>query len=129
MANAFAAALTVVMFWSAVEGGDLFKPGSMFQPLSTPERARQFLDELETIKGLIDELAEEGREPGGVLVDQAAELPKVDQTSEPAPDPRTERRRANLAEPHRERGRRCGLADRSSCVASRPRFRNERHEW
>jgi hypothetical protein len=42
----------------AVEGGNLFEAGSMFEPLATPKRARRVLDEIETVHAMIDALVE-----------------------------------------------------------------------
>jgi len=38
----------------ALEGGDLFEPGSMFTPLDNPERVRDLLDDFASIFNLID---------------------------------------------------------------------------
>jgi len=42
----------------AVEGGDLFEPGSMFTPLDNPERVRELLDDFAAIFNLIDSFAD-----------------------------------------------------------------------
>lgn len=55
----------------AVEGGDLFEPGSMFTPLDNPERVRELLDDFAAIFNLIDSFADpeqlhrDGRQDGG----------------------------------------------------------------
>jgi len=41
----------------AVEGADLFEPGSMFTPLDNPDRIRELLDDFAAIFHLIDEVA------------------------------------------------------------------------
>jgi len=38
----------------AVEGGDLFEPGSMFTPFDNPERIRELLDDFAVVFNLID---------------------------------------------------------------------------
>ena len=38
----------------ALEGGDLFEPGSMFTPLDNPERVRELLDDFAAIFNIID---------------------------------------------------------------------------
>ncbi|MGD2132377.1 MAG: DUF3137 domain-containing protein [Maricaulaceae bacterium] len=47
----------------AIEGGNLFEPGSMFKPLADEARARKVLEEIETVQGVIDALlaAQAGR--------------------------------------------------------------------
>lgn len=40
----------------AVEGADLFEPGSMFTPLDNPERTRELLDDFAAVFHLIDEV-------------------------------------------------------------------------
>ncbi|MHA7900327.1 MAG: DUF3137 domain-containing protein [Henriciella sp.] len=52
----------------ALEGGDLFEPGSMFTPLDNPERVRELLDDFAAIFNLIDSFADPKR------------LPKADRT-------------------------------------------------
>lgn len=42
----------------ALEGGDLFEPGSMFTPLDNPERVRELLDDFAAIFNLIDSFAD-----------------------------------------------------------------------
>ena len=42
----------------AVEGGDLFEPGSLFTPLDNPERVRELLDDFAAIFNLIDSFAD-----------------------------------------------------------------------
>lgn len=44
----------------ALEGGDLFEPGSMFTPLDNPERVRELLDDFAAIFNLIDSFADPG---------------------------------------------------------------------
>ena len=41
----------------ALEGGDLFEPGSMFTPLDNPDRVRELLDDFAAIFNLIDSFA------------------------------------------------------------------------
>jgi len=40
----------------ALEGGDMFEPGSMFTPLDNPERVRELLDDFSALFRLIDDL-------------------------------------------------------------------------
>lgn len=40
----------------ALEGGDMFEPGSMFTPLDNPERVRELLDDFSAMFRLIDDL-------------------------------------------------------------------------
>ncbi len=42
----------------ALEGGDLFEPGSMFTPLDNPDRVRELLDDFAAIFNLIDSFAD-----------------------------------------------------------------------
>jgi Protein of unknown function (DUF3137) len=42
----------------ALEGGDLFEPGSMFTPLDNPDRVRELLDDFSAIFNLIDSFAD-----------------------------------------------------------------------
>lgn len=42
----------------ALEGGDLFEPGSLFTPLDNPERVRELLDDFSAIFNLIDSFAD-----------------------------------------------------------------------
>lgn len=49
----------------AVEGGDMFEAGSMFETLHDPERARRIMGEIETIHGMIDALLAPRPAPGG----------------------------------------------------------------
>lgn len=42
----------------ALEGGDLFEPGSLFTPLDNPERVRELLDDFAAIFNLIDSFAD-----------------------------------------------------------------------
>lgn len=42
----------------AVEGGNLFEPGSMFTPLDNPDRVRELLDDFAAIFNLIDSFAD-----------------------------------------------------------------------
>lgn len=42
----------------AVEGGDLFEPGSLFTPLDNPDRVRELLDDFAAIFNLIDSFAD-----------------------------------------------------------------------
>ncbi len=42
----------------ALEGGDLFEPGSMFTPLDSPERIRDLLDDFASVFNLIDSFAD-----------------------------------------------------------------------
>lgn len=42
----------------ALEGGDLFEPGSMFTPLDNPDRIRELLDDFAAIFNLIDSFAD-----------------------------------------------------------------------
>ncbi|MEO1305224.1 MAG: DUF3137 domain-containing protein [Pseudomonadota bacterium] len=42
----------------ALEGGDLFEPGSMFTPLDNPERVRELLDDFAAIFNVIDSFAD-----------------------------------------------------------------------
>ena len=42
----------------ALEGGDLFEPGSMFTPLDNPERVRELLDDFAAVFHLIDAMSE-----------------------------------------------------------------------
>jgi len=42
----------------ALEGGDLFEPGSMFTPLDNPDRVRELLDDFSVIFNLIDSFAD-----------------------------------------------------------------------
>ena len=52
----------------ALEGGDLFEPGSMFTPLDNPERVRDLLDDFAAVFNLIDSFAD----PEAVLRSQRA---------------------------------------------------------
>jgi len=45
----------------ALEGGDLFEPGSMFTPLDNPDRVRELLDDFAAIFNLIDSFADPER--------------------------------------------------------------------
>ena len=45
----------------AVEGGDLFEPGSMFTPLNNPDRVRELLDDFAAVFNLIDSFADPDR--------------------------------------------------------------------
>lgn len=40
----------------AVEGGDLFEAGSMFEPLTNPARARRVLGDLDSVRAMVDAL-------------------------------------------------------------------------
>ncbi len=40
----------------AIEGGNLFEPGSMFEPLANPERANRVLKEIQSVHDVIDAL-------------------------------------------------------------------------
>lgn len=42
----------------ALEGGDLFEPGSMFTPLDNPERVRDLLDDFAAVFNLIDSFSD-----------------------------------------------------------------------
>lgn len=42
----------------ALEGGDLFEPGSMFTPLDNPERIRELLDDFAAVFNLIDSFSD-----------------------------------------------------------------------
>ena len=42
----------------ALEGGDLFEPGSMFTPLDNPDRVRELLDDFAAMFNLIDSFAD-----------------------------------------------------------------------
>lgn len=42
----------------ALEGGDLFEPGSMFTPLDNPDRVRELLDDFAAIFNVIDSFAD-----------------------------------------------------------------------
>jgi len=42
----------------ALEGGDLFEPGSMFTPLDSPDRVRELLDDFAAVFHLIDSFAD-----------------------------------------------------------------------
>lgn len=44
----------------ALEGGDLFEPGSMFTPLDNPDRVRELLDDFAAIFNVIDCFADPG---------------------------------------------------------------------
>lgn len=45
----------------ALEGGDLFEPGSMFTPLDNPDRVRELLDDFSAIFNVIDCFADPGQ--------------------------------------------------------------------
>lgn len=45
----------------ALEGGDLFEPGSMFTPLDNPDRVRELLDDFAAIFNVIDSFADPNR--------------------------------------------------------------------
>ncbi|MCG8440670.1 MAG: DUF3137 domain-containing protein [Caulobacterales bacterium] len=42
----------------AIEGGDLFESGSLFQPVATLERARRVLDDVDAVRAIIDLLVD-----------------------------------------------------------------------
>ncbi len=50
----------------AVEGGNLFEAGSMFEPLATPARAKRVLDEIDTVHAMIDSLLDSPTAAGAV---------------------------------------------------------------
>lgn len=45
----------------AVEGGDLFEPGSLFKPLDNPARIRELLNDFSTVFHLIDQICDTPR--------------------------------------------------------------------